>query len=245
MFLEGRFLAFAHRGGNESAPENSFKAFYNAVQIGYKYLETDVHLTKDGYLIAFHDASLDRVTNKNGLIKDLKLSDIKKAKIDGTEEIPLLLELLDSFPNCFFNIDCKVDETVKPLVDLIKNKALFDRVCVGSFSQKRINYIRKSLGKDVKTSMGPSEVILSKFLSYTSVKYNFQSSYTSIPIKRYGVSLLDKRNIDYLKSTNQKVIAWTINNEDQMKMLINMGVDGIMTDNLSLLKKVLIDENLW
>jgi glycerophosphoryl diester phosphodiesterase len=77
------------------------------------------------------------------------------------------------------------------------------------------------------------------------MKYNFQSSYTSIPIKRYGVSLLDKRNIDYLKSTNQKVIAWTINNEDQMKMLINMGVDGIMTDNLSLLKKVLIDENLW
>ena len=245
MFLEGRFLAFAHRGGSESAPENSFKAFYRAVEIGYKYLETDVHLTKDGYLITFHDASLDRVTNKNGLIKDLKLSDIKKAKIDGTEEIPLLLELLDSFPNCFFNIDCKVDETVKPLVDLIKNKALFDRVCVGSFSQKRINYIRKSLGKDVKTSMGPSEVILSKFLSYTSVKYNFQSSYTSIPIKRYGVSLLDKRNIDYLKSTNQKVIAWTINNEDQMKMLINMGVDGIMTDNLSLLKKVLIDENLW
>ena len=245
MFLEEKFLAFAHRGGNEFAPENSFRAFKSAVDIGYKYLETDVHLTKDGFLIAFHDDTLDRVTDKSGLIKDLTLSEIKKAKIAGTDEIPLLSELLNSFTDCFFNIDCKVDETVQPLINLINNKDFINRVCIGSFSQKRINFIRKSLGKDVKTSMGPAEVILSKFLSYTSLGYNFKSSYTSIPIKRYGINLLDERNINYLKSNNQKVIAWTINDEDQMKMLINIGIDGIMTDNLTLLKKVLIEENLW
>ena len=245
LFLKQKFLAFAHRGGNESAPENSFLAFKNAVDIGYKYLETDVHLTKDGHLIAFHDNTLDRVTDKNGLIKDLTLNEIKKAKINGKEEIPLLSDLLDSFPQCFFNIDCKVNETVQPLINLIRTKSLIDRVCIGSFSQKRINYIRKSLGSSVITSMGPAEVILSKFLSFSSLSYNFSSSYTSIPIERYGVKLLDKRNIDYLKSNNQKVIAWTINNEDEMKMLIKMGVDGIMTDNLSLLKSVLIEENLW
>ena len=245
MFLEEKFLAFAHRGGNEFAPENSFRAFKSAVDIGYKYLETDVHLTKDGFLIAFHDDTLDRVTDKSGLIRDLTLSEVKKAKIAGTDEIPLLSELLNSFTDCFFNIDCKVDETVQPLINLINNKDFINRVCIGSFSQKRINFIRKSLGKDVKTSMGPAEVILSKFLSYTSLGYNFKSSYTSIPIKRYGINLLDERNINYLKSNNQKVIAWTINDEDQMKMLINIGVDGIMTDNLTLLKKVLIEESLW
>ena len=245
MFLEDKFLAFAHRGGNEFAPENSFKAFESAVNIGYKYLETDVHLTKDGFLIAFHDDSLDRVTNKSGLIRDLTLKEIKKAKIGGSEEIPLLSELLISFPNCFFNIDCKVDETVLPLINLLKNSEFLNRVCIGSFSQKRINFIRSSLGNDIKTSMGPAEVILSKFLSFTSIGYNFKSSYTSIPIRRYGVNLLDKRNINYLKSNNQKVIAWTINEEDQMKKLINMGVNGIMTDNLSLLKRVLIEESLW
>jgi glycerophosphoryl diester phosphodiesterase len=245
MFLEEKFLAFAHRGGNEFAPENSFRAFKNAVDIGYKYLETDVHLTKDGFLIAFHDDTLDRVTDKSGLIRDLTLSEIKKAKIAGTDEIPLLSELLNSFTDCFFNIDCKVDETVQPLINLINNKDFINRVCIGSFSQKRINFIRKSLGKDVKTSMGPAEVILSKFLSYTTLGYNFKSSYTSIPIKRYGINLLEERNINYLKSNNQKVIAWTINDEDQMKMLINIGVDGIMTDNLTLLKKVLIEESLW
>lgn len=245
MFLEEKFLAFAHRGGNEFAPENSFRAFKSAVDIGYKYLETDVHLTKDGFLIAFHDDTLDRVTDKSGLIRDLTLSEIKKAKIAGTDEIPLLSELLNSFTNCFFNIDCKVDETVQPLINLINNKDFINRVCIGSFSQKRINFIRKSLGKEVKTSMGPAEVILSKFLSYTSLGYNFKSSYTSIPIRRYGINLLDERNINYLKSNNQKVIAWTINDEDQMKMLINIGIDGIMTDNLTLLKKVLIEESLW
>ncbi len=245
MFLEEKFLAFAHRGGNELAPENSFRAFKSAVDIGYKYLETDVHLTKDGFLIAFHDDTLDRVTDKSGLIRDLTLSEIKKAKIAGTDEIPLLSELLNSFTDCFFNIDCKVDETVQPLINLINNKDFINRVCIGSFSQKRINFIRKSLGKEVKTSMGPAEVILSKFLSYTSLGYNFKSSYTSIPIRRYGINLLDERNINYLKSNNQKVIAWTINDEDQMKMLINIGIDGIMTDNLTLLKKVLIEESLW
>ncbi|MBT4910277.1 MAG: glycerophosphodiester phosphodiesterase [Alphaproteobacteria bacterium] len=245
MFLEEKFLAFAHRGGNEFAPENSFRAFKSAVDIGYKYLETDVHLTKDGFLIAFHDDTLDRVTDKSGLIRDLTLSEVKKAKIAGTDEIPLLSELLNSFTDCFFNIDCKVDETVQPLINLINNKDFINRVCIGSFSQKRINFIRKSLGKDVKTSMGPAEVILSKFLSYTSLGYNFKSSYTSIPIRRYGINLLEERNIKYLKSNNQKVIAWTINDEDQMKMLINIGIDGIMTDNLTLLKKVLIEENLW
>ena len=245
MFLEEKFLAFAHRGGNELATENSFRAFKSAVDIGYKYLETDVHLTKDGFLIAFHDDTLDRVTDKSGLIRDLTLSEIKKAKIAGTDEIPLLSELLNSFTDCFFNIDCKVDETVQPLINLINNKDFINRVCIGSFSQKRINFIRKSLGREVKTSMGPAEVILSKFLSYTSLGYNFKSSYTSIPIRRYGINLLDERNINYLKSNNQKVIAWTINDEDQMKMLINIGIDGIMTDNLTLLKKVLIEESLW
>jgi glycerophosphoryl diester phosphodiesterase len=196
-------------------------------------------------LIAFHDDTLDRVTDKSGLIRDLTLSEIKKAKIAGTDEIPLLSELLNSFTDCFFNIDCKVDETVQPLINLINNKDFINRVCIGSFSQKRINFIRKSLGKEVKTSMGPAEVILSKFLSYTSLGYNFKSSYTSIPIRRYGINLLDERNINYLKSNNQKVIAWTINDEDQMKMLINIGIDGIMTDNLTLLKKVLIEESLW
>ena len=244
-YLNDNFLAFAHRGGNDFGPENSLKSFLGAYEIGYKYLETDVHLSKDGHLVAFHDESLDRVTNKTGLIKDLKLSDIKKAKIDNSEEIPTLIELLDNIPNCFFNIDCKSDDTVIPLIEVIKKFSLFDRVCIGSFSQKRINFIRESLGSKVKTSMGPSEILLAKVLSNLPIKKVFESTYASLPIRRYGIELLNKKNINFLQRNNQKVIAWTINDESEMRLLIERGVDGIMTDKILLLKKILIEQNKW
>ncbi len=244
-FLSDNFLAFAHRGGNDFAPENSLKSFMRAYEIGYKYLETDVHLSKDGYLVAFHDESLDRVTNKSGYIKDLSLTDIKKAKIHDVEEIPLLVDLLENLPECFFNIDCKSDDTVIPLINLIKKYSLLDRVCIGSFSQKRINFIRKSLGPNVKTSMGPNEILFAKILCNLSVGINFKSTYASLPMKRYGFKLLDKKYIKFLKKNNQKVIAWTINDESEMRLLIKRGVDGIMTDNILLLKNILIEENKW
>ena len=244
-YLTDNFLAFAHRGGNDFGPENSLKSFLGAYEIGYKYLETDVHLSKDGHLVAFHDESLDRVTNRTGLIRDLKLSDIKKAKIDNSEEIPTLIELLDNIPNCFFNIDCKSDDTVIPLIEVIKKFSLFDRVCIGSFSQKRINFIRESLGSKVKTSMGPSEILLAKVLSNLTIKKAFESTYASLPIRRYGIELLNKKNINFLQRNNQKVIAWTINDESEMRLLIERGVDGIMTDKILLLKKILIEQNKW
>ena len=244
-YLNDNFFAFAHRGGNDFGPENSLKSFLGAYEIGYKYLETDVHLSKDGHLVAFHDESLDRVTNKTGLIKDLKLSDIKKARIDNSEEIPTLIELLDNIPNCFFNIDCKSDDTVIPLIEVIKKFSLFDRVCIGSFSQKRINFIRDSLGSKVKTSMGPSEILLAKVLSNLPIKKAFESTYASLPIRRYGIELLNKKNINFLQKNNQKVIAWTINDESEMRLLIERGVDGIMTDKILLLKKILIEQNKW
>ena len=185
------------------------------------------------------------MTNKTGLIKDLKLSDIKKAKIDNSEEIPSLIELLDNIPNCFFNIDCKSDDTVIPLIEVIKKFSLLDRVCIGSFSQKRINFIRESLGPKVKTSMGPSEILLAKILSNLPIKRFFDSAYASLPIRRYGIELLNKKNINFLQKNNQKVIAWTINDESEMRLLIERGVDGIMTDKILLLKKILIEQNKW
>lgn len=244
-FFSDNFLAFAHRGGNDFGPENSLKAFKGAYDNGYKYLETDIHLSKDGYLIAFHDDSIDRVTNKKGKIKNLNLTEIKKSKINGKEEIPVITDLFEELPDCFFSIDCKSDDTVLPLIKIIRDNSLIGRVCIGSFSQKRINLIRKVLGPNLNTSMGPNEIMLSKLLSNFSLNYKFKSNFASLPIKKYGLELLSKKNIRYLKKNNQKVIAWTINDENDMRLLIKRGIDGIMTDNILLLKKVLIEENLW
>ena len=100
-------LAFAHRGGAEEYPENSLAAFAHAVSLGYRYLETDVHLTADGVVLAFHDDSLDRVTDRSGVISECTAAEVAQARISGVEHIPTLDELFDTFPETCINIDPK------------------------------------------------------------------------------------------------------------------------------------------
>jgi len=242
---DSAFLAFAHRGGNDFAPENTFESFQFAVDNGFKYLETDVHLTSDNKLMAFHDPTLDRVTNYEGKINDFSSTDLKKVRIKDKYRMPLMAELLESFPDSFFSIDMKCDESVIPLINLIKSNNAVERVCFASFSQDRLNFVRENLNNKCITSMGPKEIIIAKIFSYINLKKNINSHLASMPISRYNIKLLNKRSINYLKSLNIKVVAWTINNEFQMRNLIKLGVDGIMTDKLKLLKEILIEKNLW
>ncbi len=127
-------LAFAHRGGAGHFPENTWRAFEHAVQLGYAYLETDAHATVDGVLVAFHDKTLDRVTDRAGAIARLPASEVAAARIDGTDQIPLLEDLLGAWPQVRFNIDVKDAPAARPLADLIRRTAAWDRVCITSFS---------------------------------------------------------------------------------------------------------------
>ena len=136
-----QFMAFAHRGGTEFAPENTYEAFSSAVSIGYKYLETDVHPNADNKLMAFHDSSVDRVTNYKGKICNFTSSELKKIKVEEKFQIPFLEDLIESFSKSFFSIDMKSDQSVKPLIKLIKSMNAVDRVCFASFSQDRLDYV--------------------------------------------------------------------------------------------------------
>ena len=127
-------IPFAHRGGAADGLENSLAAFGRAVDLGFRYLETDVHATADGVLLAFHDDVLDRVTDRTGVIGQLPWSEVGAARVDGKEPIPLLRELLDAWPDLRVNIDPKHDNAVEPLIDLLGRTDAVDRVCVGSFS---------------------------------------------------------------------------------------------------------------
>ena len=120
-YLEhGGVLAFAHRGGALEAPENTMKAFSYAVSLGYRYLETDAYATADGVLVSFHDRFLDRVTDQSGLLEALPYSVLERARIGGSEPIPLMEALLTRWPDVRFNIDPKHDAAVAPLIALIK-----------------------------------------------------------------------------------------------------------------------------
>ena len=243
--INDRFMAFAHRGGTEFAPENTYEAFSSAVDIGYKYLETDVHPNADNKLMAFHDPTVDRVTNHKGRICDFTSSELKKIRVKEKFQIPFLENLIESFSQNFFSIDMKSDQSVKPLIQLVKSMNVVDRVCFASFSQDRLNYVREEFDNRCITSMGPKEIIKTKILSLINFKMRIAPKISSLPIARYKIKLLDKRHIDFLKSLNIKVIAWTINDVEEINKLINLGVDGIMTDNISVLKEILIKKNIW
>lgn len=140
-------LAFAHRGGASDAPENTLPAFARAVELGYRYVETDVHVTSDGVLLAFHDDVLDRVTDRTGVVADLPWDEVRAARVDGVEPIPLLEDLLGTWPDLRVNIDPKHDAAVDALADAIERTGAFDRVCVGSFSDRRLRRLRQRLGE--------------------------------------------------------------------------------------------------
>ena len=137
-YFDAPFAALAHRGGFSSAAplsvENSLRAFAAAWDLGYRYLETDVHATSDGEVVAFHDDHLDRVSDTRGAIATLPWATVRRVRIGGREPIPLLRELFEALPSARFNIDIKAAGAVTPLWRLIEEYSAYDRVCVGSFS---------------------------------------------------------------------------------------------------------------
>ena len=160
----GSVIAMAHRGGalHPEIPgvENTLHAFTHAVALGYHYLETDVHATSDGVLLAFHDKALDRVTDMRGLLSRLTSDEVKAARISGEHQVPTMADLLEELPDCRFNIDIKSASAVPALADLLDRTRSHDRVCIGSFSQRRLDAFRRATGGRVATSAAPTEVAL-------------------------------------------------------------------------------------
>tara|TARA_B100001142_G_scaffold328061_1_gene387218 strand:+ start:178 stop:978 length:801 start_codon:yes stop_codon:yes gene_type:complete len=238
-------IPFAHRGGAGAFPENTLPAFQNAVNSGYKYLETDVHSSKDGEVFAFHDDSLDRVTEHSGKISDLTSKEISNIQIDGFAKIPTLLELLETFPEAKLNIDPKADSVVQPLTDLLKHTNSVSRVCIGSFSDKRIKHIRKELGSGLCVSAGPKKVV--KFIAGKLTFSKFKSDYhcLQVPQRSGPVRIITHDFVKRAHSRGLQVHVWTVDDPYEMNELLDLGVDGLMTDEPSILKNVLIERGEW
>src|SRR6266700_1278770 len=156
-------LAFAHRGGAAHAPENSWRAFGHAVSLGYGYLETDAQATADGALIAFHDRTLARVTGQPGRISRLTRAEIARARINGSEPIPLLEDLLSAWPDVRFNIDVKDTPAIAPLARVLRRTNAWDRVCVVSFSASRLRATRRALDRPVCMAASPLGAAVIRF----------------------------------------------------------------------------------
>jgi glycerophosphoryl diester phosphodiesterase len=239
-------IAFAHRGGASEAPENTMPAFEHAVRLGYRYLETDAHVTADGVLIAFHDDRLDRVTDRTGVIAELPWSEVQRARVDGREPIPLLEELLAAWPDVRVNIDPKQDGVAEPLAAAIIRTGSVDRVCVGAFSDRRIAVVQALVGPALCTSMGPREVTqlvaASRGLPGGG---RLRSPCAQVPTAQGRVALVTPRFVATAHRLGVQVHVWTIDDRVEMERLLDLGVDGIMTDRPQVLKDVLGDRDVW
>ena len=247
----GPVIAFAHRGGayhpEIEGLENTLAAFRHAVALGYRYLETDVHVTRDGVLLAFHDTVLDRVTDREGEIGALTLAEVREALVAGREAVPTLAELFDAFPDARFNIDLKSEGAVAALADFIAARDAWERVLVGSFSRARTARFRSLTGGRVPTCATPVEIaayrLLPRRLAALLTRDRFQAF--QVPHRRKRITVVTPGFVRRAHASGHHVHVWTIDDDAEMNVLLDRGVDGIFTDRTDILRDVLIARGQW
>lgn len=247
-YFDAPFAALAHRGFSLEGLENSMKAFQAAVDLGYRYVETDAHGTLDGVAVALHDSSLDRTTDAFGEVADLPWEMVKEAKIGGVEPVPLLEDLLGTWPDLRVNIDVKGESGIVPVAEAIERTASHDRVCVASFSAARRDATVRLLTRPVATSAGQGEAarfIIGAALGLGSLRGTARVDALQIPWRVGVVPVLGSRHLRLAHSLDVKVHVWTVNTASEMEALIDAGVDGIVSDRADILKDVLVARGAW
>ena len=241
-----RPLAFAHRGGAARQPENTLPAFDHAARLGYAYLETDARSTADGKLIAFHDAGLSRATDRAGRVSKLPWREVSAARVGGTEPIPLLEDVLGTFPDLRFNIDLKDAGTVAPLAGVLKRTGAWDRVCITSFSGGRLLAAQRSLDRPVCLSVTPA--------AFVALRYLGQPAPARWPARLVGSGALCAQvppriaTREFISRAHQlglQVHVWTLNTRAGIERALDLGADGVMTDEVELLRDILTERGQW
>jgi glycerophosphoryl diester phosphodiesterase len=243
-------IAFAHRGGAEIHPENTMVAFASAIALGYRYLETDVHVTADGVLIAFHDDRLDRVTDRRGIVAELPWTEVRRARVAGREPIVAFAELLAAFPDARVNVEPKHDAAVPALVRAIREAGAMERVCVGSFSDRRLAAVREALGPGACTSLGPREILALRLGAWGAGPLlaglrRRPGRCVQVPLRGRGLPLIEPRLIAAAHDLGLPVHVWTVNDPAEMRRLLDLGVDGLMSDVPGVLRDELAARGQW
>ena len=228
----------AHRGGSLESYENTIESFHYSKNIGCKFIETDVQLSSDGIPYIFHDDTFLRLLGKNIIFNSLDSSEIDKLRLFDNHPIPKLDTVLKTFQDLYFQIDVKTDEVALPTLEVIKKNNAMNRVCIASFSSKRLQNVYKQY-PDICLSMGPNEVLKMLLSSFGLYRKSITGHCLQIPIYQYGIKLVTKRFVKFVHKKGLKICVWTINDETTFKNLIDIGVDGIITDKPKLLFETL------
>ena len=258
-----RPIAFAHRGGAAHAPENSWPAFEHAVKLGYAYLETDARATFDGKLVAFHDRNLERVTDAEGPINMKSYREVAALRVAGSEPIPLIEDLLGAWPDVRFNIDVKDEAGIPLLPGVLRRTSAWDRVCLTSFSGARLRAVRKLLDHPVCMTTSPSAIAAVRYSIGVGSRGSTgptgpgrsQEPPTRLLARRLAQAgaccaqvpgrVATRPFVRRAHALGLDVHVWTINDRAGMTRFLDLGVDGIMTDDIETLRAVLIERGQW
>lgn len=246
-------IVFAHRGGGDEAPENTMTAFRRLADIGINYLETDVQLTADGQVVICHDDTLDRSYGTEGKVSDYTYEQIQTFRNSAGETMPLLSQVLTELPDLYINVDAKTNEVAEPLVDVLMEHDALGRTMIASFSERRLERIRAVGSPELSTSLGVKAIVnlmmaaetVSNAESWHVPGPRHHARAAQVPEKTRGIRVVSPRFIATAHTAGLAVHVWTVNDPEQMVRLINMGVDGIVTDVPSVAKHVLQQEGLW
>lgn len=272
--------ALAHRGFSPDGHENTLAAFRAAAELGYVWLETDVHTTLDGVVVAFHDPTLERVTGTSGNVNDLTWEQLREVRIGGTEEIPTLTELLRALPEACLNIDVKDEASVAALPGVVAREHAAHRLRVTSFSESRrrraLAGITRLTGERVRSSAGTlgtagflavsvvapltdrvsRKIAPALWRAHIAAWSRLVAPFDTLQLPeqhtvrlpgghRLTLRIVTPAFLDLAHRTGLSVQVWTVNDPADMKRLLDMGVDGLITDRADLLKDVLQCRGQW
>jgi glycerophosphoryl diester phosphodiesterase len=248
----------AHRGASGRAPENTLEAFRLAVESGAGGLELDVHLTRDGYVVVIHDPTLDRTTSVSGAVAGMTLEEVREPDAgynfspDGGIthpyrgqglRIPTLAEVLREFPGVVLNIDMKADHPgiEAAVLKVLRESGAEGRALVVSSRRGAVGRFRRISGGRISTGASRWETGIFLLLANLRLERLLRPAYDAlqVPLSHRGVPLVTRRFIEAAHASNVRVDAWTINESDEMRRLLDLGVDVIMTDRPGTLADVL------
>jgi glycerophosphoryl diester phosphodiesterase len=242
-------LAIAHRGGAGLAAENTLEAFARSYALGLRCLETDVRITADGQLVAFHDATLRRVTGVGGRVSRHTLEQLVQMPVLGGQPVLPLPALLAAHPDCRFIIDVKDRESIPALAQLLVESGAADRVCAAGAWDSWLLALRHRVGPELTTAL--SWRALTRLVTSSRTARRLVGSdpgagcYAHVPLRLGRFPVFADDLVARAHDAGIKVIVWTVNEPASMHRLLDCGVDGVITDRPDLLREVLISRGQW
>lgn len=251
-------VPIAHRGSRLLWPENTIEALAGAVELGYRHLEIDLHLTSDGVPVCIHDPTVDRTTDGTGPVSSYPMDRLQRldagyrhASPDGYQHrgqgvrVPTLEEVFEAFTGLAFVLDLKTDGLEGPVSGLLDRFGLHHQVIAGGFNDRRLEDFRRRTGGMVATSTGPALTRRWLIASRFGWGGGGEADAIQVPVQRRGVRVVDERLVDMAHRHGLQVHVWTVNQPDEMARLLDMAVDGVITDRPDLLKELLMERGQW